>query len=273
MLTNHKLLLDNTCPMCTIYGNCFIRLAYVDKTTLSSYQHIEEEYSEHIDMELAQSKIALYDTESRSSLYGIDAILHIIEIKHKYIAQILRLPMIYWILEILYSFISYNRKIIVRPSLALNGRNCNPPLIHGYRWAYLVITALLTGLILKLYYSPIFMGLGWSINPWTEYIICFAQVIFQYISFRYFFKETPLHYLGHMSTVSMIGGTLLLPMLLLNSMITLPIFLLLGYFFVVVGIMLTEHIIRSTRLGLVWTMTLSWITFRTLILIILIVSL
>lgn len=272
MLNNHKLLLDNTCSICTIYGNCFVRHSFINEASISSFQHIEEKYAVHIDMAQAQRKIALYDIQSKSSLYGMDAILRIIQTKHSNIAKALRSPFIYWILNVLYSFISYNRKIIVRPSLSVEGRRCNPPFHKACRLAYLLITALLTGLILKHYYNPIFIGLGWSLNPWTEYLICFAQIIFQYFSFKYFFKTSPLHYLGHMSTVSMMGGLLLLPMLLLSSLVELPIILLLGYFLIVVGIMLTEHIIRSTRLDLGWRMTLSWITFRTLILITLLLS-
>jgi hypothetical protein len=60
---------------------------------------------------------------------------------------------------------------------------------------------------------------------------------------------------------------MLIPILGLTSVLNLsPIVMLIG-FLAVVAYMLSEHILRSTRLGLGWTMTISWITFRTLVLI------
>jgi uncharacterized membrane protein YoaK (UPF0700 family) len=66
-----------------------------------------------------------------------------------------------------------------------------------------------------------------------------------------------------MSTVSMIGALLLLPILLILSLINTSVYLLLILFFCVVGVMFLEHIRRCKLLDISLWMTVSWIAFRT----------
>jgi hypothetical protein len=267
MITDNKLLIDRDCPMCVLYGKCFTKLNWVDNNTITPYQTIGAEDTQHIDMHKAKSMIALHNSKTRETLYGIDSILRILSSNLPLLGKVLNTKSIKALLAALYAFISYNRKVLVRPSKTKSGLDCTPELVPFYRWMHLIVVAIFTGYILTAFYRPIFLHFGWEVYPMIEYAICFGQVVFQYVTHRIFFKKEPLEYLGHMSTVSMIGALMLIPILGLTSVLNLsPIVMLIG-FLAVVAYMLSEHILRSTRLGLGWTMTISWITFRTLVLI------
>ena len=82
----------------------------------------------------------------------------------------------------------------------------------------------------------------------------------------FFRKDKTLEYLGNMSTVSMIGGILLLPVLLANYYLPISLIGLIAMFGIVVSIMFFEHIRRCKLLGVPFAMTISWVGFRTVVL-------
>lgn len=272
MLKNRKLLIDQDCPMCKIYGNCFTKIGLVDGDTVAPYQTISQNHTAHIDMERAKNEIALLDTTTSTTQYGIDAMIEIVAHRSTFLKSILRSTIVYAFLLRLYRFISYNRKVIyptaTTPSSA---RDCTPDLNKKYRWIYIVVVAMLTGLILNQYVFYLNAILGWEHNWMREFYICFGQVAWQIIAIRFFNKKKTLEYLGNMSTVSMIGGILLLPVLLFHYFFTLPLVGLLGAFTAVVGIMFFEHIRRCKLLDISLGMTASWVSYRTVVLAIILV--
>ena len=78
MLKNRKLLIDQDCHMCNIYGKCFSKIGLIDKNTISPYQTIHDSYANQIDMERAKNEIALLNTETSTTHYGIDAMIEIV---------------------------------------------------------------------------------------------------------------------------------------------------------------------------------------------------
>ncbi|MEP2969157.1 MAG: hypothetical protein ABJO82_06480, partial [Nonlabens ulvanivorans] len=78
MIKNHKLLIDQHCPMCAAYGSTFTKLNMVDGNTIDPYQIIDEEHTKHIDMHRATNEIALHNTQTKETKYGLDAMFHIV---------------------------------------------------------------------------------------------------------------------------------------------------------------------------------------------------
>ena len=64
--------------MCNIYGKCFSKVGLIDKNTISPYQTIHDFYAKKIDMKRAKNEIALLDTETSTTHYGIDAMIEIV---------------------------------------------------------------------------------------------------------------------------------------------------------------------------------------------------
>jgi len=266
MLKNNKLLIDQDCPMCCIYGKCFTKLEWVDQETLNPYQVIADHEAEGIDMDRAQNEIALKDQTTGTTVYGIDAMIKIVAHGNKGFDNLLNSSLVYGFLKRLYNFISYNRKVIYPTATNPALRKCHPGLNLKHRWAYILLVALLTGVILNSFVWHINMGFGLEHNWSREYYICFGQVIWQMAAIRLIAKEKTLDYLGNMSTVSLIGGLMLLPVLGLNALFHFPPLVLILLFGTIVSFMLLEHIRRCRLLGIPLTMTISWLLYRSMVL-------
>jgi hypothetical protein len=78
-------------------------------------------------------------------------------------------------------------------------------------------------------------------------------------------RERLLHYLGNMMTISFGGSLLLLFALLLSSIISSPYFYA-AWFMFVVSYMLAEHMRRVSLLQLHWSVSLTWVIYRLIVL-------
>ncbi len=173
----------------------------------------------------------------------------------------------------MYRFISYNRKVIYPAAPQPGLRNCTPPVHSTYRWLYILLVALFTGLVLNRYAA--LMTAEWGLVPssWREYAVCFGQVLWQGAAILAVDPRKSLAYLGNMSTVSLGGAIVLLPLLLLSTWMSVSPLVLLGYFALVVSCMLLEHLRRCRLLELSLAMTGSWVAFRTVVLGLMLISL
>ena len=169
----------------------------------------------------------------------------------------------------LYKFISYNRKVIVGDGLCAKVA-CTPDFNYSYRVAFLVFASVITGFILNAYATHLqpLLPIG---NFYRELIICIGQIAFQFLMALWLVK-TPtliLHYLGNMMAVSLIGSLLLLPILLMSALhFTIPSFVFLGYFGLVVTYMLWLHIRRVKAIPVSSILSITWVLYRILVLII-----
>ncbi len=266
MLQNHKLLIDKHCPMCKVYGKGFTQCGLVDADTVSYYQTVADTYAQHIDMERAKNEIALYETTTTQTTYGIDAMIKIVSNGNDAFRKFLHSSLVYPFLLRLYRFISYNRKVIYPTAPQVSERDCTPEVNVKYRWLYILMVAVFTGVVLNQFAFYVNTGFGFEHNWVREYIVCFGQIAWQLIAISFVSKDKVLDYLGNMSTVSMIGGLLLLPLLLVNQLVMLSPLVLLAYFVGVVGLMFLEHIRRCKLLGVSLNMTASWVTYRMIVL-------
>jgi len=273
MLKNHKLLVDAHCPMCTLYGKCFTSLGLIDDKTVNPYQIEANNSYLSIDMERAKSEIALHNLATNHTSYGIDAFIEILSQGNHLIKGILQLTPIYFVLNILYMFISVNRKVITRPVRLDQVDPCHPSLNITYRVVYILTATLVTGLLLTSFTSSLFLKIGWPVSLHLELIVCSGQVFFQWIVFKTLYTKNVWEYLGHMASISLMGAITLYTVSLILPLSSLSILALLMLFFGVVGSMFLEHILRSHRLGFNYSLTFSWIVYRSIVLLILIILL
>ena len=266
MLKNNKLLIDQDCPMCAAYGAGFTKFGMVDAQTVHPYQQVNEAVAHQIDMDRARSEIGLFDATTAQTIYGVDAMIAIVAHGAPWLKRLLHRRWLYVPLRILYRFISYNRKVIYPAAPQPGLRDCTPPPHRTYRWLYISLVALFTGLVLNRYAALMAAEWGLVPNPWREYAVCFGQILWQGAVILAVDPRKSLAYLGNMSTVSLGGAILLLPALLLSAWISISPLVLLGYFALVVGFMLLEHLRRCRLLGLPLAMTGSWVVFRTVFL-------
>lgn len=266
MIKNSKLLIDKDCPMCKVYGVCFTKLGLVEKGTINPYQDIGNEIFEKVDKQKSRNEIALFNDKTNRTLYGVDALLEILFHNNLRLKALFSWTPIYYVIGILYSFVSYNRKVIYPTKATSGNRHCIPDLNIAHRSIYIILVAIITGFILNHFFVFISDYLGVSNSPIREYLICFSQVIWQGVVITFVDRSKLYEYLGNMSTVSLIGGLLLIPVILLTHFMAIPPILMIVLFGTVVSFMLFEHIRRCKLLELPLLMSFSWVLFRVLVL-------
>lgn len=267
MLSNNKLLIDQNCPLCKVYGTCFTKMGLIDSKTVSYYQTVDAEIFHQIDADRAKSEVALIDSKTGKTVYGIDAFIKILAGNRRFLIRFFNQPIIHFFLTKLYRFISYNRHVIAGSHSPSNGRNCVPAVHLGYRWLYVILAALFTGFMVNHFAVLLDQELGLQSVFWREYAICFGQIVWQFGWLSIVDSSKRLDYLGNMSTVSVMGGLLLLPLFALNAVVDLSAIALFAGFGIIVGWMFLQHLKRCKKLGLPLSASISWVLFRTLVLV------
>lgn len=273
MLANHKLLLDQHCPLCQAYGSAFKKLKLVDSDTITYFQTVEPAIFDNIDQPRAKSEIALYNEKTGKTTYGIDSFLTILGHKSRFLQVLFKQKWFHWPMSKLYRFISFNRHVIAGHSAPISARACIPNKHAAYRWMYILLTAIFTGLIVNYFSFLLDTKLAVTHQWWREYAICFGQIGWQFILLTLLKPSKRLDYIGNMSTISFSGGFLLLPLFVVNYYLDLPWLLLVGGFGMVVFTMLMLHLKRCKNLGLPLLVSLSWVMYHTIALIFVLFSL
>ncbi len=273
MLTNNKLLIDQDCPMCGIYAKFFLKSGCVDSNTIVFYQTVPEEVFNQIDKKRATSEVALYNEKTGETMYGINSFITILGHRYPWIKRLFDRKIPLFLITKLYRFISFNRSVISGKVQSAVQRSCEPPVHLAYRWTYLILATLFAGFTMHQFSTLLYSSFGESPLFWQEYAVCFGQLIWQFFALSLISTKKRLTYLGNMSTVSLISSLLLIPLIIVSNFIDVRTLFILIYFGLVVGWMFILHLKRCVTLKLPFTTSLSWILYRTLILIILLMNL
>jgi hypothetical protein len=265
-LQNYKLLIDADCPMCRLYGNAFEAKGFIEKGTCSPYQTTDLSIANLVDMNRAKSEIAFVNTLNSEVVYGLDAFKVILTNAYPILKPFSNLKALDWFGRKVYRFISTNRKVIVpgKTSFDAEVNNCNPALNVKYRLIYILFIAIFSSLVIYNYSTSINQMMGWKSSIYRELMMCFGQIFWQSLLLHKILKNKRLDYIGNMMTVSMIGTLLLLPILIFNAS---PI-VHLGYFMMVVGVMLLEHLRRCKILEIGIIPSISWVCYRLIVLVV-----
>ncbi|HMJ69461.1 MAG TPA: hypothetical protein VK508_11215 [Cyclobacteriaceae bacterium] len=263
-LRNHTLVYDSECPMCDLYTKGFIAAGMLDNDGRIEYGCARVPAS--FNNQRARNEIALVDYENGTVTYGIDSLFKVIGYSIPFFKPVFGFPPVHYLFSKLYSFISYNRKVIAPPSEFEPRGSCTPAYHVGYRLAYIAFAWLIASLVLTAYASLVYPLIPRSSFA-REFMICAGQIFFQVVFVRFMTRDRLLHYIGNMMTVSLIGALLLLPALIVGRVfgITQPWFFL-AWFGLVVAFMVVVHWRRVKMLGIGWGATASWIAYRILVL-------
>ena len=265
-LENHMILFDAECPMCKACTNAFVKTGMLDDNGRASYQDEMNTVCPLIDKQRAVNEIALVNLENGEVTYGVKSLFTIIGNACPVFGPLFSFSPFIWLMSKVYAFIAYNRRVII-PAGKIGDRCIYQPAfkIH-YRMAYLLFTWFCTGFILSRY-AHLLVGMVPPGNQWREYFICGGQIIFQGIVISTFAKGELWNYLGNMMTISFAGSLLLLLPLITSIWVPIPTFYFAVYFIGVAALMFLEHIRRTKLLGLGWVMTVTWVLYRVMVLV------
>lgn len=264
-LKDHVVLFDAECPMCSVYTRAFVKTGMLDGNGRAAYQHIPQNSCLVYDRQRAANEIALVNLKTGEVSYGIKSLFKIIGNSWPVFAPLFAFKPFIWLMGKIYAFIAYNRRVIIPPTRAEANFAYQPTFKKHYRVAYLLFTWFFTGFILTAY-AQLLTGLVPPGNAYREYMICGGQIIFQGLMICAFERKEIWAYLGNMMTISFAGSLLLLIPLAINHWLPLGSMVCAVYFMGVAGLMLLEHIRRTKLLNLGWTLTVSWVTYRVILL-------
>ncbi len=268
-LKNQTLLYDQDCPLCNVYTTGFIKSGMLDENGRKSYCELSEVTYDFVDFNRATNEIALVDAQNKTVVYGIDSLLKVIGFSFPWISKIGYLKPVNFFLRKLYSFISYNRKVIIPSNIKREETlECVPDYNYKYRVFYILFAAFTT--ILVLYHYSYSLNILPKSTIARESLLTFGQIIFQSIFLLTLDKKVILNYIGNLMTVSLVGSLLLIPILLLNTIINIPEKLLLIWFGFTVFVMFSEHSRRIKILELPTYLSYTWVVYRIIVLLIII---
>lgn len=262
------LIYDVHCPLCVWYTNQFVRFNLLQENERLPFHEAVNRSDLKFDTEKAQNKIAYIQPESGKVIYGIDSLLSILGKRFRWIAWIGKLPVIHWLLSILYAFISYNRKVIIPVSCDVVG-SCAP----SRNWFWRIVFVVVIGLGLSVsvtHYFTVHLGAYFIGNPvYGDLFYFFGQFAFQGLVFWMFKQRNFYDYIGQIAFVSFLGGLLLgffdLGLVFFDEL-GFETELLVGVCYGIVYLfMVYEHARRTKLLGFSKILTISWIVYRLLL--------
>lgn len=266
-LAKHTLLYDEDCLMCNVYTAGFIKSNMLDENGRKPFVTITNEEESYIDIERAKNEIALVDTVNKTVFYGIDSLLKVIGNSFPWMEKVGNWKPINYFLKKLYKFISYNRKVIVPSKAKAEHKiNCIPDFNTKYRLFYITFATLFTALIL-FQYSKMIVILP-KATFIREFFLAVGQISFQAFFIQKLDKQKQLNYIGNLVTVSVIGSLFLFPIIIVNHYFNLNDYFILGWFGLTVNFMIYEHYRRISLLELPKYLTLTWILYRIIALVI-----
>lgn len=260
-LENQTLLYDENCPLCNLYTSGFVKSGMLDKNGRKSYCQLSEEEQSFVDLKRAPNEIALVNNTTKTVVYGIDSLLKVIGFSFPWIEKLGTIKPIHFILTKVYSFVSYNRKVIIPGNVKEDNKlQCTPDFNYKYRFVFIGFALTITTFVL-FGFSNLIPSLP-KTSIFREIILAFGQIVFQSLFLLKRDKETIINYAGNLMTISLMGSLILVPILILNQFANLPQFLILGWFVITVFIMFAEHFRRVKVLKLPFYLCFTWILYR-----------
>lgn len=263
-LKDHVILYDEVCPMCNLYTGAFIKSGMLDDKGREPYQNMDCRLKGFIDTRRAVNEIALVDRNTGEVFYGVRSLFRVLEHSFPVFRPLFRFRPFAWLMGKIYSFISYNRRVIMPAAAEAVSPEHNPSFNLKYRLLYLLFTWLLTATLLYSY-SHLLQGVVPASNFYREFLVCGGQMIWQGLILFFLDRKKVWDYLGTIMTISFAGGLLLGLVSLLSGLVDEPLFFA-GAFMAVAGLMLLEHIRRTKLLRITWIMTLTWVAYRIILL-------
>lgn len=263
-LNHHVLIFDEDCPICRAYTGAFIKSGILDKNGRKAYCSMDSETSVLLDLDKARNEIALVNTKTGNVIYGIDSLFTLLAHAFPFFGPLFRFTPFKWFMKKVYSFISYNRKVIVPSDHEKVG--CVPDFSLKHRWAYVVFTWLVTSLVLT-NYSGLLQGLIPTSMFFREFLICGGQIVFQSFILFFIARSRILDYLGNMMTISFAGALVLLIIWGVGHLfnISTPIVYAVA-FMLTAAVMFLEHWRRMRLIGVHWFASVSWVLYRFMVL-------
>lgn len=230
---------DVSCPMCRLYTKGMVAAdTSGNLSRIGNNELTQKDLLVRLDSQRARHEIPLIDLDGGETLYGVDTWIYAISQRNKQITSLLSLNWFKAILQKLYAFISYNRRIIITSAPGRwNLLDLQPDFKTNYRLAFIGVVFSLVGLIFSAVRFPIWQPAALLLVVAQLTVVCLYLLSTQSDTFL----QTMLDYAGHLGMSLLIGGIIVA----IGVAAGWTGLVLSGY-----ALLIGQHFIRTYRLGL-----------------------
>lgn len=216
-MKNKILVYDDHCPFCVWYSGLFVKYGFLNADSRKPFSTLNEDLLSKIDFDKSRDEIPLFDTSTNKVVYGIDALLEILDQKIPCIKATGNVAPVKWFLKKLYKLISFNRKVIVAKKCGPGSIDCAPDINYTYRFIFMGICLVFNTLMLFPFQDHLFSKL-------TYYHLSLSQLQAGHFAFVIinctlafsFSKKRGYEYLGQVNMLALTVILLLTPLFIIN---------------------------------------------------------
>jgi len=216
-MKNKILVYDDNCPLCTWYSGLFVKYGFLQADARKAFSSLDNSILQKIDFDKSRNEIPLLDTSTSKVLYGIDALLEILNEKIPNIKIIGSVQPIKWLLKKLYKLISFNRKVIVAKKCGPGSIDCTPDINYRYRIMFLLVSLIFNTLMLYPLHVFVFSKLSFYHLEYSELQAAHFTFVIINCSLAFIFeKSKSFEYLGQVNMLAVSVILLMIPLIFIN---------------------------------------------------------
>lgn len=249
--TTRILLYDDYCPLCTWYSGLFVKYGLLGGENRVPFSKAGIEILTAIDIEKGKDEIPLYEKETGSTLYGIDALLEIIGQKYPLVKSVGNFKPVKWFLKKLYKLISYNRKVIVAKKCGHGRFDCSPGFNIFYRVLFMILFLLFNSFMLFPLHNGIFSFL--SFYHLSFFQLQAAHLLFVLVNCLvaiFLGQKKSIEYLGQINILAIICILLLTALMAVIRIFQVPEWIIFIYLTLLTVLIVKEYFRRMKYLDL-----------------------
>jgi predicted DCC family thiol-disulfide oxidoreductase YuxK len=214
---NKILVYDDNCPLCTWYSGLFVKYGFLKPDGRRAFSKIDDTLLSKIDFDRGRNEIPLLDTSTNKVLYGIDALLEILDQKIPFIKAAGNFAPLKWILKKIYKLISYNRKVIVAKKCGAGSIDCSPDTNYVYRFIFMTVCLVFNTLMLYPFQHNLFNKLSYYHLDINQLQVAHFTFVFINCTLAFTFsKNKGYEYLGQVNMLALTVIFLLTPLMILQ---------------------------------------------------------
>ena len=214
-MKNKILVYDDNCPLCTWYSRLFVKYGFLNAEGRKPFSTLDDKLLAKIDFDKSRNEIPLLDTSTQKVVYGIDALLEILEQKIPFIKATANIAPIKWALKKVYKFVSFNRKVIVAKKCRSSTIDCSPDYNFLYRFIFMAVCLAFNTIMLYPFQNNLFSKLSYyHLDLYELQAAHFAFVIINCLLAFSFSKTKGYEYLGQVNMLALSVILLLTPLMI-----------------------------------------------------------
>jgi predicted DCC family thiol-disulfide oxidoreductase YuxK len=218
--SNYILIYDEGCPMCVAYTSLFVNTGFLKPEERKSFTQAGGHWLNLSNFERSRNEIPFLNTQTGETLYGIDALLEILNRKIPFIKTIGNVAPVKYLLLRLYKLISFNRKVITGNKTKFNCVDCTPDFNLFYRISFMLLSLVFITSMLSPLYRAVFSKFPFYQLSILQLQTVHFSIVATNIFIAYLLKgKKGVEYLGQMNMLALSAILLTIPLLLANQLI------------------------------------------------------